>query len=120
MPWANRFGGGDAEPDSLARQVERSRVGMPEPERFRKKPVEVEAISVDRALRAAENDWGGLPVWLSEAYEAGDVVFACDHIIITTLEGSMLGQRGDWLIRGVQGELYPCKPDIFAATYEAL
>lgn len=37
---------------------------------------------------------------------------------IPTLEGVMLGVEGDWIIRGVQGELYPCKPDIFAATYE--
>lgn len=37
---------------------------------------------------------------------------------IPTLEGVMLGIEGDWIIRGVQGELYPCKPDIFAATYE--
>lgn len=37
---------------------------------------------------------------------------------ISTLEGEMVGQVGDWLITGVQGGLYPCKPDIFAATYE--
>lgn len=35
-----------------------------------------------------------------------------------TLEGNMLASKGDWIIRGVQGEFYPCKPDIFAATYE--
>lgn len=39
---------------------------------------------------------------------------------IPTLEGVMLGTEGDWIIRGVQGELYPCKPDIFDATYEAV
>jgi hypothetical protein len=37
---------------------------------------------------------------------------------IPTLEGLMVGIEGDWIIRGVKGELYPCKPDIFAATYE--
>ncbi len=37
---------------------------------------------------------------------------------IPTLEGLMLGIQGDWIIRGVKGELYPCKPDIFDATYE--
>jgi hypothetical protein len=37
---------------------------------------------------------------------------------IPTLEGLMLGRQGDWIIRGVKGELYPCKPDIFEATYE--
>ena len=37
---------------------------------------------------------------------------------ILTLEGVVIAQPGDWIIRGVKGELYPCKPDIFAATYE--
>lgn len=39
-------------------------------------------------------------------------------LLIPTLEGLMLGRHGDWIIRGVKGELYPCKPDIFEATYE--
>jgi hypothetical protein len=39
-------------------------------------------------------------------------------IIIRTLEGGMTAPPGDWIIRGVQGEFYPCKPDIFEATYE--
>lgn len=38
--------------------------------------------------------------------------------IISTLEGTMVASSGDWIIRGVKNELYPCKPDIFAATYE--
>ena len=41
-----------------------------------------------------------------------------DGILISTLEGEMLANSGDWVIRGVQGEFYPCKPEIFAATYE--
>lgn len=41
-------------------------------------------------------------------------------IRIRTLEGVMVADEGDWIIRGVKGELYPCKPDIFAATYEAV
>jgi hypothetical protein len=40
-------------------------------------------------------------------------------IIIDTLEGRMTANPNDWIIRGVKGEIYPCKPDIFAATYEA-
>lgn len=40
------------------------------------------------------------------------------HIAIQTLEGVMTASPGDWIIRGVQGEFYPCKPDIFATTYE--
>jgi hypothetical protein len=39
-------------------------------------------------------------------------------IRISTFEGEMTAQPGDWIIKGVKGELYPCKPDIFAATYE--
>ena len=39
---------------------------------------------------------------------------------IETLEGTMHANPGDWILRGVQGEFYPCKPDIFAATYEAV
>ena len=39
-------------------------------------------------------------------------------IAITTLEGIMIASPGDWIIRGIQGEFYPCKPDIFEATYE--
>lgn len=39
-------------------------------------------------------------------------------LLIATLEGVMKAQPGDWIIRGVKGELYPCKPDIFDATYE--
>jgi hypothetical protein len=49
-----------------------------------------------------------------EAYQT-DVV-----VIITTLEGDMRADAGDWIITGVQGERYPCKPDIFEATYEAV
>lgn len=39
-------------------------------------------------------------------------------IVIPTLEGDMLASPGDWIIKGIKGEFYPCKPDIFAATYE--
>ena len=41
-------------------------------------------------------------------------------ILIHTLEGAMVAAIGDWIIRGVMGELYPCKPDVFAATYEVV
>jgi len=43
---------------------------------------------------------------------------ATGHILIATLEGVMQAKLGDWIIKGVQGEFYPCKPDIFEATYE--
>ena len=41
-------------------------------------------------------------------------------LLIPTLEGEMTASKGDWIIRGVKGEFYPCKPDIFEATYEAV
>lgn len=78
---------------------------------FRKKPVTIEARQflipgVNRELA----DWCG-----------GDLgTDAMGPLIeIETLEGQMLARPGDWIIRGVKGEFYPCKPDIFAATYEA-
>lgn len=42
------------------------------------------------------------------------------HILIETLEGPLIARHGDWIITGVQGEKYPCKPDIFEMTYEAI
>jgi hypothetical protein len=85
---------------------------------YRKKPVVIEAIRVNDALAAAALDWPALTDWMAASYEAGDLVFAPDGIHIRTLEGAMHAARGDWIIRGVKGELYPCKPDIFEATYE--
>lgn len=88
--------------------------------KFRKKPVEIEAFPVSDALRCASHRWDGLPQWLRDNYEAGKVFFGNDHVLISTLEGQMRGDQGDWIIRGVKGELYPCKPDIFEATYDAV
>jgi hypothetical protein len=95
---------------------------MSDAARYRKKPVEIEAITVEKAHRLAERLWSDLPHWLADAYERGEVLFL-NHpkrIEIQTLEGRMTGDLGDWIIRGVKGELYPCKPDIFEATYEAV
>ncbi len=88
--------------------------------KFKKKPIVVDAISVSEALHTSFQNWLALPVWLSEAHGNGDVLFFPDYIDIKTLEGSMRGGRGDWIIRGVAGELYPCKPDVFAKTYDAV
>jgi hypothetical protein len=86
--------------------------------KYRKKPVEVEAWQFD----AKEP----MPEWLKTAIEAGDVfVYREDgeatitQISIGTLEGTMLAKPGDWIIQGVAGEIYPCRHDIFARTYEA-
>lgn len=91
---------------------------------FRKKPVVIEAFAVNRAIHLAANDWDALPQWLRDAYESQEpgrgLVFCPDGIHITTLEGVMVAARGDMIIRGVKGEIYPCKPDIFEQTYEAV
>jgi hypothetical protein len=83
--------------------------------KFRKKPVEIEAVQVTRGLGLIEDP----PEWIKEALRNGVLTEHGPHDWnVNTLEGTMLAQRGDWIIRGVKGELYPCKPDIFAATYE--
>jgi hypothetical protein len=43
-----------------------------------------------------------------------------NEVVIVTLEGTMVATENDWIIKGVQGEFYPCKPDIFAETYKAV
>ena len=79
--------------------------------KYRKKPVEIEAW---RFLDA----YAERPAWIEPV---GVVVPHPDFgalIEIQTLEGTMVAQRGDWIIRGVKGEVYLCKPDIFELTYE--
>jgi len=77
--------------------------------KFRKKQVEVEAF------RFGVDD---PPGWFAEAEAAGTVEVRSAGAVIETLEGTMRADVGDWVIRGVKGELYPCKPNIFAMTYE--
>lgn len=86
--------------------------------RFRKKPVVIEAETVLTLLRLAKADWKSLPEWFRAVYERGDALLLDASIQIHTLEGRMHAGLDDWLIQGVKGEVYPCKPDIFAATYE--
>ncbi len=91
--------------------------------RYRKKPVIIEAFQFTKERRWDNSEW---PNWLNRAWQAesGDEgAFFCgtsDHeqVFIRTLEGMHMVTPGDFIIQGVQGELYPCKPDIFEATYE--
>jgi hypothetical protein len=95
---------------------------------YRKKPVMIEAVQFF-GLDVAENGCHNihfdtkesLPKWLRDAL-VDEVVFAAltdvEHIYVKTLEGLMEAAEGDWIIRGVKGEIYPCKPDIFAMTYD--
>jgi hypothetical protein len=79
---------------------------------FRKKPVVVEAV------KWMGNNSDEIEAFLSLGpYSAGGYVKG-RYVDIGTLEGLMVASPGDWIIRGVKGEFYPCKPDIFAATYE--
>ncbi len=91
--------------------------------KFRKKPVVIEAVQWTGDNLAEVLDFTGKhPKWNEwfenwKAYEAY-VKANGDIFKILTLEGTMKASPGDWIIRGVKGEHYPCKPDIFAATYE--
>lgn len=78
--------------------------------KFRKKPVVIEAVHFTDSLTPAE-----LFDFLGN-FDHVDV--SREHILIRTLEGVMRADPGDWIIKGVKGEFYPCKPDIFKATYE--
>jgi hypothetical protein len=80
--------------------------------KFRKIPIVIEAVK-----------WNGSNLdevaLLGGAREYENELFS-DDVIIRTLEGDMTVTKGDWIIRGIKGELYPCKPDIFNETYEAV
>ena len=82
---------------------------------YRKKPVVVDAFLFTGGPDQEED-----PIWLVEALKEGKVKVTATGIVIQTLEGVMSARLGDYVIRGVQGEIYPCKPDIFEATYEAV
>lgn len=81
--------------------------------RFRKKPVEIDAVLWDGDMTTVE------PLLAWSSCEAVEQNLGDPALLIPTLEGTMRAEVGDWIICGVKGELYPCKPDIFAATYEA-
>lgn len=82
--------------------------------RYRKKPVVIDAVK-----------WlGNNLIDLDDLAEGSDIdrpiKIVGSSLMISTLEGDMKASIGDYVIKGVQGELYPCKPDIFEQTYEAL
>jgi hypothetical protein len=93
-----------------------------EPSKYRKKPVEIEAIQftgqeTGRAIMMWSRDQASI------TYGSGRVTEEAapdEWLSIETMEGTMRADVGDWIIRGVKGEFYPCKPSIFAATYEAV
>lgn len=99
-------------------------------QKFRKKPIVIDAMHYDGTPESATPiiNWMArhdtAARW-SEPYPAAENVIDGQGypafpggITIQTLEGDMLASAGDWIIKGVAGEFYPCKPDIFQATYE--
>lgn len=82
---------------------------------WRKKPVVIEAIQYKGAGNFADHR---LPEWMWDALKSGVAFNRGGELVIKTLEGDHIVSPDDWVIRGVMGELYPCKPDIFEATYE--
>ena len=84
--------------------------------RFRKRPVMIEAVRWEGTGRswAELYDFARDVDGLSQVYGP----HPGDRIQVQTLEGMMTADLGDWIIRGVKGEFYPCKPDIFELTYE--
>lgn len=95
---------------------------------YRKRPVVIQAVQFAYAESAEDPYWRVLeedaPPWLAEAIDAGVVKheFRSEdywYFTVSTLEGVMTGGPDDWIIRGVEGELYPCADRIFQKTYLA-
>lgn len=94
--------------------------------KYRKKPVVIEAFQMTEARRMDNSEW---PEWLNRAWNGAENELGTlqradytktppDQLEVVTFEGNHLVSWGDWIIEGIKGELYPCKPDIFAMTYE--
>ena len=106
--------------------------------KFVKRPIEIEAFQMTKERRWDNSEW---PNWLHKAWqmEPSEGALWCDYdnadkkeseakntplkkerLFLGTLEGVYKIQWNDWIIQGIKGELYPCKPDIFEATYDAI
>lgn len=77
--------------------------------KYKKKPVVVKAVQFDGM------NWNEI-----EEFCGGDAKLLNGGIVVATLEGALHASLHDWIIKGVKGEFYPCKPDIFEKTYEAV
>ena len=82
--------------------------------KFRKRPIVIEAMQFTSASKDRCFNW------VSGNRYANFDAAGNPQLVISTLEGDMTVSIGDWIIRGVKGEYYPCKPDIFEMTYEAV
>jgi len=81
---------------------------------FKKKPVVIEAMQFTDEMKDRCYSWVGSNRYARHTNDDKP------ELVITTLEGDMVTSIGDWIIKGIKGEFYPCKPDIFEATYEAV
>ena len=81
--------------------------------KYRKKPVVIDACQFDGNIRSIDN----FPISEVGKFKVGSENGQY-YLIIPTLEGDMKALPGDWIIKGVKGEYYPCKPDVFEQTYE--
>lgn len=89
--------------------------------KFRKKPVVIDAIQIHKAMDVHAPEWfkEALANGTVRAYGLSVVTRDQPYVVIRTPEGDMCGNANDWVIRGVKGELYPCKNEIFKVTYDA-
>lgn len=78
---------------------------------YRKLPIEIEAFQIHMGMKISDT-----PEWFQQAIAGG--IVNREAMTVSTLEGILDIGDGDYVIKGVQGELYPCKPDIFSKTYE--
>ena len=93
-------------------------------QKFRKKPVVVEAVQYTGSVSSTIFIYGLVnKIDIETEDQANKIIAGCERnggININTLEGIMLVSKGDWVIKGIKGEFYPCKQDIFDATYEQI
>lgn len=83
--------------------------------KYRKKPVEIEAYQ----LEDHGEETTAMPQWFLQEINNGRILPSENGgLAIVTLEGTMQADPGDFIIRGIKGEVYPCKPDIFELTYD--
>ena len=78
--------------------------------KYRKRPIIIDAVLFDGTE--------GAIMEVKQLAGNNKVLINCDNLVIPTLEGDMIASKGDYIIRGVNGEIYPCKPDIFDKTYD--
>lgn len=88
--------------------------------KFRKKPVVIEAMQFETNNENGPGapNMDAIVLWINQGKSKPGAWHNGTNIFISTLEGEMRAEVKDWIIRGVQGEFYPCKPAIFAATYD--